>query len=434
MRRVPTIVALLIGLTAIGCRNTGSHELLERELRLQEDKISTLQYELEKANQQLQLRSREVQVLPQETYDERSPRGDSSRGRTTPPKDAERPMPPKVEMPLGEAAPQYKGPPLIQPPDPNVPEGELPRAVAADPPARELAPNKPAPKKPAALEASSAKKLATPPAMTDRLEELAPPPGLAAPSGEVNEIALNHELTGRRAVGGAGGKDTVVVVVEPRTADGRPVQAAGAISIVVLDLTKDGPDARLARWNFSAEETAKYYRHAREGGGMQFELRWPGDPPQATGLQLFVRLTTPDGRKLVADAELTTLGAKPSARQTGQSSGTTPSGIQLMSGAEPLPKANWRRSKRPLPRPEEPALQAEAAKGIETTRMETTRAEATCTEAKLLPEEIRERRPGEPGRLPDDVVSGEGAVPLNAAIPIDASERPRDARAWAPYR
>ena len=134
MRRVPTIVALLIGLTVLGCRNTGSHELLERELRLQEDKIGALQYELDKANQQLQQRGREVQVLPQETYDERSPRGDSGRGRATPPRDAERPMPPKVEMPLGEAAPQYKGPPLIQPPDPNVPEGELPRAAATDPP------------------------------------------------------------------------------------------------------------------------------------------------------------------------------------------------------------------------------------------------------------------------------------------------------------
>ena len=183
-----------------------------------------------------------------------------------PPKDAERPSPPKVEMPLGEAAPQYKGPPLIQPPNPNVPEGELPRTAAAEP-----APLEPARTDPEHLEASSPKTMPARPTMDDRLEPLTPPPGLEAPPGEVNEIALNRELTGRRAVGGATGKDTVVVVVEPRTADGRPVRAAGAVSIVVLDLTKDGPEARLARWNFSAEETAKYYRDAREGGGMQFD-------------------------------------------------------------------------------------------------------------------------------------------------------------------
>lgn len=143
-------------------------------------------------------------------------------------------------MPLGEAAPQYQGPPLIQPPDPNVPEGELPRTAAADP-----APLEPASRKPTPLETASPKNLPEPPTMDDRLEELVPPPGLEVASGEVSEIALNRELTGRRAVGGAAGKDSIVVVVEPRTADGRPVQAAGAISIVVLDLSKDGPEAHL---------------------------------------------------------------------------------------------------------------------------------------------------------------------------------------------
>jgi len=420
MRRVPAIVVLLLGLAAVGCRNTGSHELLERELRLQEDKIGTLQYELEKANQQLQDRCRETMIVPPESDDQRPMQIRPNRGRPAPTKDADRSLsPPDVYRPSGEAAPQYKGPPLIQPPDPNVPEGELPRRPAPD-----TAPIDPAPRKPAPLKSPPPPaNLPEPQATNDRVEELTPPPGLVVGSGEVSEIALNHELTGRRIARGAAREDSVVVVVEPRTADGRLVQAAGAISIVVLDLSKNGPDARLARWNFSAEEALQYYRDARQGGGMHFELRWPGVPPQASGLQLFVRLTTPDGRKLVADAELTPLAAKPTLRETGHLSDPAQPGVQLVSGqlvsgAEPLSKANWRRSRRPLPRADVP--QAETS---------LPRAEPS-----QFSDESRQRRSGEPRRLPDDVLSDDGAMRLDAAVPLDASGPPRDSRAWAPYR
>lgn len=98
----------------------------------------------------------------------------------------------------------------------------------------------------------------------------------------------------------------VLVLVEPRNADGNYVALAGPTSIVVLDAEKRGEEARVARWDFDAAETRRRLRESAAGRGAHFSLDWPGATPQSEKLYLFVRYVTVEGRKLEADVPLET--------------------------------------------------------------------------------------------------------------------------------
>ena len=72
------------------------------------------------------------------------------------------------------------------------------------------------------------------------------------------------------------------------------------MAIVVVDPAVAGPEARVARWDFSAKEAKPHYRETLFGKAYRFDLLWPHDAPQHEKLKLFVRLTTPDGQRLEA--------------------------------------------------------------------------------------------------------------------------------------
>ena len=74
------------------------------------------------------------------------------------------------------------------------------------------------------------------------------------------------------------------------------------MAVVVLDPDPSmaGQAARVARWDFASEATAAFYRKTAAAEGIFLELTWPGDPPKHRALEVFVRYTTDDGRKLEA--------------------------------------------------------------------------------------------------------------------------------------
>ena len=65
-----------------------------------------------------------------------------------------------------------------------------------------------------------------------------------------------------------------------------------------------GEAARVARWDFTAAETAAMFRRTGAGAAIHLTTAWPGDPPAHRKLHLFVRYVTADGRKLQADAPI----------------------------------------------------------------------------------------------------------------------------------
>ena len=92
-----------------------------------------------------------------------------------------------------------------------------------------------------------------------------------------------------------------MVVIEPRDADGKLLEAPGEVSVAVIDPALEGPAGRIARWDFSADEIARKFRNTIAGRAIELEMPWPGEPPRNDRLHLFVRYITSDGRKLHAD-------------------------------------------------------------------------------------------------------------------------------------
>ena len=122
--------------------------------------------------------------------------------------------------------------------------------------------------------------------------------------GPPTQLVINKRLTGGLDRDGHNGDEGLLVVFEPRDAAGHLVKWPGKVSVVAMDPTQEGEAARVARWDFSADEVTGHLLNTVFGRGLQFELPWPSAPPRSRELQLFVRFTTDDGQKLTADTKI----------------------------------------------------------------------------------------------------------------------------------
>lgn len=235
-------------LSAAGCRSDANRELLERELRDEEDQIYALQDQCTKLHAQLEACERDNA----EFKGGNAPVGPGR--ETIPPRVA---PPPPVEIPI--------------------PKIDLGTPESAPPP--------PPPKSPENGSGSQARRGTARPASLS-----------SEPPGPIERLAINRLMTGGHSFSGKPGDDGVLVVVSPRDASGAATPAAGAISIVVIDPEQPDSAARIARWDFSAPEAAAHYHQGPLVDAYHFELLWPNRPPEHGELKLFVRLTTTDGR------------------------------------------------------------------------------------------------------------------------------------------
>jgi hypothetical protein len=170
--RLPAIFALVALLLASGCRqNAAQREVVERELRWQEDRIYELEAQLEDARRSLERGGTTGTACPPSssgisnllnrsnsspTYRDElresnsrpnvspgSSSGGSSSGSPSLGGSAENDFAPRVElppMPTGGAAPPARSVPVISPPDANRPEGLPGRGTIPMPPATETTP------------------------------------------------------------------------------------------------------------------------------------------------------------------------------------------------------------------------------------------------------------------------------------------------------
>ena len=168
-------------------------------------------------------------------------------------------------------------------------------------------------------------------------------------------ITLNDSLTGGCNVDGRAGDEGITVVIEPRGSDGRLVDAAAPVSIVVLDPALSGQATRLARWDFTADQIAATYHKTPSSGGIHLEMVWPGALPVHSQLQVFVRYTTDDGRKLEVDKSIDVdvivrqarrlssvgpSGPAPGASRTAARWQGRPSAVTRLPPTEPAPPAS----------------------------------------------------------------------------------------------
>lgn len=295
-------------LLACGCQ-TGQQlrtELLERELRMQEDCIFELEYELETYEKRLEACRRENEALRREKGQPSGGGSSSSNDDYYGPPTVI--APPAVSAPAVESdipfvplpdtgpldeAPPYQGPPAVDPIDPAAP----PMTDAA------YFPNSPV------GEQTPLKRLQF--LMQSQVEEP------VETDFHITGITLNRMLTGGYDLDNRFGDEGVMVVVEPRNAAGRVINVPAQVSVVLLDPALPPPSARVARWDFTADEAANHFRTTRMVKGMQFQLPWPDTLPTQQDLHLHVRVIMTDGNEFRADRPVTIdIPGRPSHRWT----------------------------------------------------------------------------------------------------------------------
>jgi hypothetical protein len=399
----------LLALAAGGC-TVGQHHneltILQNENRDLEDNLYQQQAALKDLCQQLDACRKDNEALRRrlQSLSPSGPEITPQRPTAPPPEvikppsvDSGQPVPPG-QLPLRlrpSVPPSNPGPGGL----PQAPEAESPPTTeappytppssGAEPPAGEAAPFTPpsaAPPYPATkpLPESSS------PSASHRLRSVSPAPQLGrAVHGDNSKVAA----IGLRPLTASGHRDHqsdsangLGLWIEPRDQAGNPIRAAAPLSVVVLDPdpSLSGEAARVARWDFSSEAAGAFYRKTATTEGIFLELTWPGDPPKHGIVEIFVRYTTDDGRKIEARRRIHLDAANPS---------------------EAEPHAQW--SRRPAPAP------------VATTAYPTTDAPSAATQ---------------PGPASPDVTPSYRAGRASPAGD-DSAEKPKLQRpAWSPDR
>lgn len=287
-----------------GCRSDLHQQLLERELRYQEDQIYSLQDELDSASSRLQQVAGENSSLRRQLGladgDPAARRGAAPRPLALP---APVNVPPAVEVPDTPAAPRRGGPPVdLAPPVlediPPLPTTSPPRPAGAratqtfDDGAPLSLPS-PFPGSP-----SSEPATATLPVQQLSYEQPAALSTVASlPPGSAARLVVNVAQTACIDADGDGLSDGLSIVVEPRDAEERLVAAIGDLTVVAFDPSAGvdpatGEPAPIARWDIPAAEAARHFRPQGRLRGIQFTLAWPGSRPAGAHVRVLTRLET----------------------------------------------------------------------------------------------------------------------------------------------
>jgi len=275
MRRCAPLVVLC---AIAGCKSDLNQQLLERELRYQEDQIYQLQDELQQKCASLDALSsenatmrRQLGVSPGDSLGR--PRAGTSRPASP------IAIPPALEIPEAIQAPTPAATPLAPPTLDNIPPLPVRPSSAPEPTPLSL----PEPT------AAAPQPVAVPVAYDEPLAD-----------GRPARLVVNLAATSCFDDDGDGRSDGIAVTVEPRDASERLVAAPGPVSITAFD-TGD-VSTPLATWSLSDEQAAAHFRPTTRLRGLHIPLRWTGLPPAGDHVRIVVRITGPEEAVLETDA------------------------------------------------------------------------------------------------------------------------------------
>jgi hypothetical protein len=348
-------LALIVAVSGLvlGCKTDPNQTLLERENFKQEVEIDKLRECVEQSKQEVEQSKQELQSCRRENAILREKSGLSPATSTPPSTPTSTPaapavQPPQIELPP-EGMPQMPGSlerSNVAPPSP----GDAPstfKSPAASPP-----PDAP-PYTPGSEPSSGPEPTLSRPGTDMRLNmnlESHPSTAPKVDSAYVERITLNPVMTGPYDSAGMPSDQGLTVLLETRNVRGQLVRAAAPVSVVVLDPSLRGEAARLARWDFSAAEVATMFRAMSGAEGLYLQMRWPAGPPKHSPLEVYVRLSAADGRKLETHRSIAMdasarperqWAAKTAAAQGGAApprTGAKPDGWQQLPGPSLMPE------------------------------------------------------------------------------------------------
>lgn len=302
-------VCLLIVLSLVGCRADPNMQLVERELRLQDNRIFELEEHLADCHSVVEEYRREIASLRRRIGDKDSPEINAEEG----PLDSDfrlRPDLPEVpslpdveegdETRFAPPDPALDGAPSLENGAPDADATEMPDTVPfrGDPPQPTPADPEQGISSPASSRRDSGEGDVVPSS-----EEL-PPPNLTGAADDIEQIHLRLMVRYHVA------ENTPLqlqALVQPQDEGSQRVMAAGDVSLMVVAMD-DGAERQLGRWDFPQDAAKRHWRRSRLGSGLQFHLPWPVSPRPGV-YRLWVRLVGADGRKHFGTADFEIEGA-----------------------------------------------------------------------------------------------------------------------------
>jgi hypothetical protein len=275
---ITVIAALGLASAAVGCRHADlNRELVEREMRLQEDEIYHLQDALTDSEKRLESLRVENAALQRQL--------DQTRGGVPLAPEPVAPVPPTRG---GDATPRSSQPDIGPPTQVMPPQIQVP-GLEGPPPTSPVDPRSSWRSKRGVRPANYQEDARE----SDSLDSSAE----ARPSNpdQIAKIVLSRQLTGGYDADRQLGDEGIRLVIEPRSEDDQLVRQAGDVAVVIVDPALTGEESRVARWDFDRDEITKHFEKTVLAEGIHLELPWPAAPPQHERLMVFVRLTTPDG-------------------------------------------------------------------------------------------------------------------------------------------
>lgn len=125
-------------------------------------------------------------------------------------------------------------------------------------------------------------------------------------------VQFNTLISGGRDTDGLPGDDELHLVFFPHDAHDEVVKLSGTVAIEAFDLSRDGEEQRIGRWEFSPDESRKLWHHGFLASGFFLNLPWQ-ESPRVPKVLVHGRLTTVDGRQFDATQTISIEPASPTA-------------------------------------------------------------------------------------------------------------------------
>ena len=291
------LLIICLPLCTSGCKSDVHHQLLERELRLQEDQIYCLQ-------DKLQTQCYELDTLEDENTSLRKQLGivdtsaPSMKKVSSPTPAQPLLVPPQVDVPSlsGGNSSDSTGP--IFGTNPQSTSDGKSNANSLPSPSSEMTP--PSLEGVPPLPQDSSKKGASRPVRQLSFAES------VGRQSDLTHLVINHEKTKCYDANGDGTPEGVTLVIEPRDADERLVTTAGDIFIAAYEPTATAQQADLGRqfaaWTIPAAKAHQHFRRTSRARGLHFVLPWPTEAPVNTPIRVEVQLTQFDGTTVQTEA------------------------------------------------------------------------------------------------------------------------------------
>jgi len=308
-----TCVVVITFLSIVGCRSDFNQQLLERELRLQEDQIYHLQDELYDKCSRLDMVAAENVSLKKQL------------GIADFPESSRQPTPAQSPASgMQSVDPPALAPPLIEdlPPPPRsngMTEGGLSFGVPEsskgsqpqESPVLEGVPPLPSNDGGAQNDVNGTSGDVT--EMEESMvNQLSYDQSVVAGS-TVSHLVMNREKTECLDSDHDGISEALTVVFEPRDKDERLVSTVGDVSIAVYAPSESataidsvGEGMRIALWEIPANEAARHFRRTSEHRGLHFVRPWEQTLPSVDHVRVFVRMTTFEGEVFETQATVAT--------------------------------------------------------------------------------------------------------------------------------